>query len=572
MNKQRVFRLVTLQKYKGRQHHTTKSRSEASSIMKKHIQSGIIVVLAILLLSTTIRLPSAAADGASWAELAPMPTARAGLGVAVVNGKIYAIGGLNNNTYLSVNEEYDPSTNSWTTKAPMPTARSGFAIAVYDRKIYVFGGTTGDSTSGFSGFTGKTEVYDPSTNTWKTKASMLTPRADLSAGVVDGKIYLIGGKQYVSSELYYKESDVNEVYDPTADSWSNGTAVPIATFGYGSAVVDNKIYIIGGGTQFWEKYDLTYVTANQVYDPATDKWSSGATFNPEGSYMASAATSGLDAPKRIYLMGGFVLNDYSNVTNVYNPDRNSWSTTEPMPTPRLYFDLAVVNDMLYAIGGFYNDTWLTTNEQYTPSGYGTVPPQMSVLSPENKTYSSVPLTFTTNKATDWIGYSLDNRPNATITGNTTLSGLSQGTHSITIYANDSRGNVGSCRSATFSVDSLAPNIVILNPENKTYDVTDIESVFIVNEPVKWITYSLDGEDQVPVTGNVTLPALSEGSHSLTVYAEDEVGNIGTSKTIYFNIQLFPTTLVIAIIATAVIAAAGSYLFLKRRKTAKTKKV
>jgi N-acetylneuraminic acid mutarotase len=549
-----------------------KGRSEASSIMKKHIQSVVIVALAILLLSATLHFPSAAANGNSWAECAPMPTARAGLGAAVVNGKIYAIGGSDNNTYLSVNEEYDPNTNSWTIKAPMPTARSGFAIAVYDRKIYVFGGTTGESTSSASGFTGKTEVYDSSTNTWKTKASMPTPRADLSAGVVDGKIYLIGGKQYIPSDPYYKESDVNDVYDPTTDSWSNGTAVPIATFGYGSAVVDNKIYIIGGGTQFWQKYDLTYVTANQVYDPATDKWSNGATFNPEGSYMASAATSGIDAPKRIYLMGGFVLNDYSNVTNVYDPERNRWSTTDPMPSPRLYFDLAVVNDVLYAIGGFYNDTWLSMNEQYTPSGYGTVPPQLSVLWPENKTYSSVPLTFTTNKATDWIGYSLDNHPNITITGNTTLSGLSQGAHSITVYANDSRGNIGSCRSASFSVDSVAPNIVIMVPENKTYDVTDIESVFIVNEPVKWIAYSLDGQEQVPVTGNVTLPVLSEGSHSLTVYAEDEVGNIGTSETVYFNIQLFPTTLVIAIIATVVIASAGSYLFLKRRKTTtKTKK-
>jgi N-acetylneuraminic acid mutarotase len=539
--------------------------------MNKHIQSVIIVAIAILLLSATFHFSSVAADGDSWAERAPMPTARAGLGVAVVNGKIYAIGGLDNNTYLGVNEEYDPDTNSWTTKAPMPTARSGFAIAVYDRKIYVIGGTTGDSTSSASGFTGKTEVYDPATNIWKTKASMPTPRADLSAGVVDGKIYLIGGKKYIPSDPYYKESDANEVYDLATDSWSNKTAVPIATFGYASAVVDNKIYIIGGGTQFWERYDLTYVTANQVYDPAKDKWSSGATFNPEGSYMASAATSGIDAPKRIYLMGGFILNDYSNVTNVYDPGRNAWSTSSPMPTPRLYFDLAVVNDVLYAIGGFYNDTWLNTNEQYTPDAYGTVPPELSVLSPENKTYSSVPLTFTTNKATEWIGYSVDNHPNVTITGNTTVSGFSQGTHSITVYANDSRGNVGFSRSATFSVDSVAPNIVILFPENKTYDVTDIESVFTVNEPVKWIAYSLDGQEQVAVAGNVTLPVLSEGSHSLTVYAEDEVGNIGTSETVYFNIQLFPTTLVIAIVATVVIASAGSYLFLKRRKTAKTGK-
>jgi N-acetylneuraminic acid mutarotase len=540
--------------------------------MNKLTKTVIVAALAFLILAT-IHFPSATADEEpdSWTARAPMPTARAGLGVAVVNGKIYAIGGLNNNTYLNVNEEYDPTTNTWTTKAPMPTARSGFAIAVYGRKIYVMGGTTGDSNATSSGITGITEVYDPATNTWTTKASMPTPRADLSAEVVDGKFYLIGGKKYLDYDPYYKESDANEVYNPAADYWSNKTAVPTATFGYASAVVDNKIYIIGGGNQFWERFDLTYVSANQVYDPANDNWSTAAMFDPSESYMAAGVTSGIDAPKRIYVAGGFVLQDYSNTTHVYDPGRNSWSTTTPMPTPRLYLGLAVVNDVLYAIGGYYNDTWLATNEQYTPSGYGTVPPQLNLLSPEDKIYSTVQLVFTTNKATEWMGYSLDNQANVTISGNTTLSGLSQGAHRIVVYANDSRGNTGATRAAPFSVDSVPPKITILFPQNKTYDVTDIESVFTVNEPVKWMAYSLDGEDQVPVTGNVTLPVLSEGSHRVTFYAEDDVGNIGSSETVYFNIQLFPTTLVIAIVATAIIAIAGSYLYLKRRKTIKTEK-
>ncbi|MBT0160303.1 hypothetical protein G4O51_09990 [Candidatus Bathyarchaeota archaeon A05DMB-2] len=533
--------------------------------MNKEIKYVLIAALAFLLLATTYQFPSATAQADFWIDRAPMPTARAGLGVAVVSGKIYAIGGLNNNTYLNVNEEYDPATNTWATKAPMPTARSGFAVAVYDRKIYVIGGTTGDSNSSSSGFTGAVEVYDPQTNTWKTKTSMPTPRADLSAEVVDGKIYLIGGKKYLAFDPYYTESDANEVYDPVTDSWTNKTALPTATFGYASAVVDNKIYIIGGGTQFWQKFDLTYVNANQVYDPANDKWSNADTFSPPGSYMAAAATSGIDAPKRIYVVGGFVLSDYSNTTHVYDAGRNTWGTSTPMPTPRIYLGLVAVNDLLYAIGGFYNNTWLNINEQYTPPGYGTVPPELHVLSPENKTHSSVQLVFTTNKATDWMGYSLDNNANVTITGNVTLAGLSQGAHTITVYANDSRGNVGKSDAVQFSVDSMPPNILILFPENKTYDTTDIKSVFTVDEPVKWIAYSLDGKEKVNVTGNITLPALSEGSHSLTFFAEDNYGNIGASETVYFTIQLFPTVLVIAIITTVVIASTASYLFLKHRR-------
>ena len=81
----------------------------------------------------------------TWVAKAPMSQARAGLGVAVVNGKIYDIGG---NTWekesaqhttggvVGTNEEYDPATDTWTFKASMPTPREAFAIAVCQNKIY----------------------------------------------------------------------------------------------------------------------------------------------------------------------------------------------------------------------------------------------------------------------------------------------------------------------------------------------------------------------------------------------------------------------------------------------------
>ncbi len=62
-----------------------------------------------------------------------------------------------------------------------------------------------------------------------------------------------------------------------------------------------------------------------------------------------------------------------------------------MPTPRAYLAVAVVNDVLYAIGGFDGQNWLNTIEQYKPVGYGTVPPKIQITSPENKTYSEVTL-------------------------------------------------------------------------------------------------------------------------------------------------------------------------------------
>jgi len=89
------------------------------------------------------------------------------------------------------------------------------------------------------------------------------------------------------------------------------------------------------------------------------------------------------------------------------------------------------------------------------SPWSTTPPLVAVLSPQNKTYtrSSVPLTFTVNKPTSWMSYSLDNQANATINGNSTLTGLSEGPHVITVYANDTSGNMGSSNLIYFTIDT-----------------------------------------------------------------------------------------------------------------------
>ncbi|UCE44087.1 MAG: TlpA family protein disulfide reductase [Candidatus Bathyarchaeota archaeon] len=81
------------------------------------------------------------------------------------------------------------------------------------------------------------------------------------------------------------------------------------------------------------------------------------------------------------------------------------------------------------------------------------PPTISILSPENKTYttSSVPLTFTVNEPPFWIGYSLDGQANLTIAGNTTLTNLSDDIHTITVWANDTDGNMGCSDIAYFTV-------------------------------------------------------------------------------------------------------------------------
>ena len=85
------------------------------------------------------------------------------------------------------------------------------------------------------------------------------------------------------------------------------------------------------------------------------------------------------------------------------------------------------------------------------------PPTITNLSIENKTYTTrdLRLNFTVNENTSKVAYSLDGENNATIAGNTTLTGLSVGAHNLTIYAWNDDGNVGASQTVNFAVASMA---------------------------------------------------------------------------------------------------------------------
>jgi len=351
--------------------------------------STIALSLALLVTLLIVTVPCVIAAEDSWMTMEPMPTARSGFGVAVVDGKIYAIGGYNG-SYLAVNEMYDPATDTWTTKKSMPTPRHSFGIAVYQNKIYVIGGLIGPSDSETSGYTSVTEVYNPETDTWENKTSMPTARSDLSANVVDGKIFLIGGWRYTSVGTNYYDINVNEIYDPETDTWSTKTSIPEYACDYASAVIENKIYIIGGLklARMWTYGATLSLDNNQIYDAETDTWSSGKNIPTIITARAAGATTGLLAPKRIYVFGGNVgINVASNLTQVYDPENDTWTTGTSMPTPRWSLGVAVVNDELYAIGGKTEegDNFSAANEKYTPANY----------IPEFPSWTILPLLITT---------------------------------------------------------------------------------------------------------------------------------------------------------------------------------
>jgi hypothetical protein len=203
----------------------------------------------------------------------------------------------------------------------------------------------------------------------------------------------------------------------------------------------------------------------------------------------------------------------------------------------------------------------------------TSPPQISLLSPQNQIYNTtnIPLTIKVNEMVAWIGYSVDGQANVTISANITLLGLADGAHSIVVYARDLAGNVAPSVTVYFTTDTISPSVSILSPQNATYDMTDIPLNITVNEPTSWMGYSLDGQANMTINGNTTLPTLSAASHILIVYAKDMAGNTGHSGTFYFSIaEPFPTTWII-VVAAAIVATSGGAILFHFKRTSKAAK-
>ncbi|MCW4034598.1 MAG: hypothetical protein NWF03_04470, partial [Candidatus Bathyarchaeota archaeon] len=105
---------------------------------------------------------------------------------------------------------------------------------------------------------------------------------------------------------------------------------------------------------------------------------------------------------------------------------------------------------------------------------------------------------------------------------------------------------------TATLPQLPPplDISIISPENITYVTNEIPLAFKATKQPASIYYSLDREANVTITGNTTLTNLPNGTHNLTIYAEDSNQNNPASEIIYFTVKKEDST--ILLVSTAII--------------------
>lgn len=203
--------------------------------------------------TATVEVYDIAAD--QWSFVASLPVGLHHMAVAVLDGKLYAMGGYQGSSFVARNEVriYDPGANMWSNGPSLPSARGACWAVAHQGKIYLFGGRDAAGASSTTTF-----VFDPAENGWTTGQPMPTAREHLTAVSLGDFIYVVGGRNGASV-------DVNERYDPATDTWETLAPMPTARSATATAAFDGKLHVAGGEVPML--FDV-----HEVYDPVTDQW------------------------------------------------------------------------------------------------------------------------------------------------------------------------------------------------------------------------------------------------------------------------------------------------------------
>ena len=242
---------------------------------------------------------------------------------------------------------------TWDIKSPVTHVRSHTPPATYKNKIYVFGG-------GGPNFASMNSVYafDPATNHWERKADMPTHRSGSVSAVIGDRIYVMGGG-FKQANGQFRFLTTVEIYHPDTDSWESGPDLLMPHDYPAVAILNGRIYVLGGhhpdATKAGPKTDPGFDFCERL-DPASGRWEEVAPLRQPRFALAAAVID-----DTLLTMGGvaFTPEGFNNFSLVerYDPAANSWVLDEryTLPWPAAGLGACTLHGRLYIFGGYSTD-------------------------------------------------------------------------------------------------------------------------------------------------------------------------------------------------------------------------
>ncbi len=289
-----------------------------------------------------------AVEKGSWLKLADMPLARWESGTVVIDDTLYLFGGYTMGTKSSKRADvYDPAKKSWRRLADLPSAITHINTVLDGRSVWIAGGFK-------DGYPGKaiTEVwnYDIDKNTYAAAPALPEPRAGGGLALVGRRLHYIGGlmadRDTDSADHWVINAD--GALDGSAE-WTSAAPMPAPRNQFGAATFGGKIYAMGG--QFNHDSGQTDQSRTDIYDPATDSWSTGPDLpRPHSHAEGSTFVSG----GRIFMIGGMTggPNDRQIEASIWALSSDGkWSELGELPKPLGSPAAAIIGGRLVVAGG-----------------------------------------------------------------------------------------------------------------------------------------------------------------------------------------------------------------------------
>ena len=170
----------------------------------------------------------------TWSEAAPLPAPRGGHAAVVLDGKIHVVGGGNSQSTIADHDVYDPLKNAWSALAPLPRSEGSPAVVVLDGKVYAIGGRSGPADFG------SVDIYDPATNAW-SDGPRIEPRGTAGAVVYCGTIHVFGG------ESQAKHQSLGDVLRLNRNGqWQQIATMPTPRNFARAVILNDAVYVVGG--------------------------------------------------------------------------------------------------------------------------------------------------------------------------------------------------------------------------------------------------------------------------------------------------------------------------------------
>ena len=186
---------------------------------------------------------------------------------------------------------------------------------------------------------------------WQELAPMPVARAGMAAAAYNGEIYAIAGEGPKGiSGSVFR-------YTPETDRWTQLSEKPLPVADVHGVLIGEKIYVPGG-----RRPDGTPTDILEIYDPRRDSWSTGARLPQPVSAYALADFEG-----QMYLFGGWDGEETLKDVFVYDPGADEWRVATPMALSRRNHGAVAMMDKIVVLGGRNDEGVLADAVSYYPS-------------------------------------------------------------------------------------------------------------------------------------------------------------------------------------------------------------